>query len=120
MTKNGINFIATIALTLILALVLPWWSIMVAAFITSLVFPLKRFAVFFVPFLAILLLWSIYSFVLSSGNNFILAKRIATLLPLNGNPYILVIVTGLIGGIAAGITAIFGKQIQLLQKIKNK
>lgn len=83
---------------------------MVAAFVTALFLPLKKSAVFFVPFLAIALLWMIQAFYLSQANDFILAKKIATLLPLQGNPYLLMLVTGIIGGLTAGIAGIFGKQ----------
>ncbi|WP_400078055.1 hypothetical protein [Winogradskyella sp. R77965] len=118
MNKNLINFIATIILAYLLSLFMPWWSIMTAAFATALFVPLKKAAVFFVPFLAILLFWFLYSFVMSSDNDFTLAKRIAVLLPLGGNPYVLMLVTGIVGGFAAGIAAIFGKQLSLLSKTK--
>lgn len=114
MNKNIINFIATLILALLLSLFLPWWSIMTAALATALFIPLKKAAVFFVPFLAILLFWAVYSFMLSSGNDYTLAKRIAVLLSLGGNPYALMLVTGIIGGLAAGIAAILGKQLSLV------
>ena len=114
MNKNITNFIATLVLAIILSLFLPWWSIMTAALATALFIPLKKAAVFFVPFLAILVFWTGYSFILSSGNDFILAKKIAELLPLGGNPYVLMLVTGTVGGLAAGIAAIFGKQLTTL------
>jgi hypothetical protein len=114
MTKNILNFIATVILALILSLFLPWWSVMTAALATALFIPLKKAAVFVVPFLAILLFWAVYSFIISSGNDFTLAKRIAQLLPLGGNPYLLMVVTGIVGGLAAGITAVFGKQLSLV------
>ncbi|MHA7843738.1 MAG: hypothetical protein ACX93I_10490 [Winogradskyella sp.] len=116
MKNNIINFFATIVLTILLSNFLPWWSVMTAALATSLFIPLKKTAVFFVPFLAILVFWGIYSFILSSGNDYTLAKRIAVLLPLGGNPYALMLVTGIVGGVAAGVTGIFGKQITLASK----
>jgi len=116
MSKNSINFIVTIILAYLLSLVLPWYSVMVAAALTAWIIPLKKAAVFFVPFLAILLFWTVYSFVLSNANDFTLAKRIAVLLPLGGNPYLLILVTGLIGGIAAAVAAIFGKQVSVVLK----
>ncbi|MBV7267883.1 hypothetical protein [Winogradskyella luteola] len=114
MNKTITNFIATLILAVLLSFVLPWWSVMTAALATSLFLPLKKAAVFFVPFLAILLFWAVYSFMLSSGNDYTLAKRIAVLLPLGGNPYVLILVTGIVGGLAAGIAAIFGKQLSLM------
>ncbi|MBW1295012.1 hypothetical protein [Aquimarina litoralis] len=116
MNKNIINFIVTIILGFILSLFLPWWSVMVAALITSITIPLKKIAVFFVPFLAILVFWAVYCFILSNANDFTLAKRIAQLLQIGGNPYLLILVTGIIGGLAAGFSAIFGKQIITFNK----
>ena len=117
MTKNISNFIVTILVALILSQFLPWWSIMVAAFATSMFFSLKRASVFVIPFLAITVFWIAYSFWLTNANDFILAKKMAVLLPLNGNAYLLILVTGIIGGLAAGIAGIFGKQcVTLLSK----
>jgi hypothetical protein len=116
MRTNTTNFIATIFLAIILSLLLPWWSVMIAALATGLLIPLKKIAVFFTPFLAILLFWAFYSFILSSANDFTLAKRISVLLPLGGNPYLLILVTGVIGGLAAGIAAIFGQQLHAVLK----
>ena len=116
MKTNSINFIATIVLAFILSLFLPWWSVMTAALTTALFIPLKKAAVFFIPFLAILLFWVMYSFILSSGNDFTLAKRISILLTLGGSPYVLMLVSGIVGGLAAGISAIFGRQLSLLFK----
>lgn len=106
----------TLLLAFILSQFLPWWSIMVAGFVSALFFSLKKSAVFFVPFLAILLFWSVYAFMISNSNDFTLAKKIAILLPLGGNPYLLIIVTGIIGGIAAGVAALLGKQCSVLVK----
>lgn len=114
MNIKSLNFLATIILALVFSFFLPWWSIMVAAFITGFLMSLKKAAVFFVPFLAILLFWVVYSFMISSGNDFTLAKKIAVLLPLGGNAYLLLLVTGIVGGLAAGIAGVFGKQCQVL------
>ena len=84
---------------------------MTAALVTSLFIPLKKAAVFFVPFSSILLFWAVYCFVLSNANDFTLARKISQLLQIGGNPYLLILITGIIGGLAAGIAAIFGKQI---------
>lgn len=116
MSKNIKNFIVTILLSALLSFFLPWWSIMIAALVSSLLMPLKKAAVFFIPFLAILLFWGVYCFVLSNANDFILAKKISQLLMIGGNPYLLILVTGIIGGLAAGISGILGKQIVALSK----
>jgi hypothetical protein len=111
MNKNIVNFIVTLLLSLLFSMFLPWWSIMIAALLAAIILPLKKTAVFFVPFFAVFLIWSVYAFILSSANNYTLANKIATLLPLGGNPYLLILVSGCIGGIAAGVSGILGKQI---------
>lgn len=116
MNKKLINFLATVVIALLLSQFLPWWYVMIASFLSSLIFSLEKAAVFYIPFLAIFCFWTVYAFMLSSSNDFILAKKIAVLLPLRGNPYLLIAVTGLIGGLAAGIAAIFGKQLSTLVK----
>ncbi|MDT0557898.1 hypothetical protein RM697_04530 [Ichthyenterobacterium sp. W332] len=116
MNKNITNFILTILLAIILAQFLPWWSIMLAAFLSALLVQLKKTSVFFIPFLAIALLWIVHSFWLGNANDFVLAKKISTLLTLGGNPYVLILVTGIIGGLAAGVAGVFGKQASLLFK----
>lgn len=116
MNKSVLNFLATIVLTIVLSQFLPWWSIMIAAFIAAILFQLRKFSVFFIPFLAIALLWIVQAFWLSNANDFILAKKISTLLTLGGNPYVLILVTGVIGGLAAGVAGVFGKQVSLFFK----
>ena len=118
MSKNIKNFTVTILLSVLLSLVLPWWSIMVAAVLSAWFVPLKRGAVFFIPFLAVLLFWGVYCYVLSSANDFTLAKKISELLKIGGNPYLLILATGVIGGLAAGVSAILGKQLSALSKNK--
>ncbi|MEO6346956.1 MAG: hypothetical protein ABIO60_03515 [Aquaticitalea sp.] len=114
MNRALLNFIATILLAVILSFFLPWWSVMIAAYVTALFLSLKHSFVFLVPFLAIFLFWAVYAFWLGNSNEFILSKKIAVLLPLGGNAWLLILVTGLIGGLAAGVSALFGKQCSLL------
>lgn len=118
MSKNILNLIGTLMLSVVLSLFLPWWSIMLAGFITGLFISLKRSAVFFIPFIAVFFYWAIYCYMLSSANDFILAKKISELLTIGGNPYVLILVTSLIGGIAAGVSGILGKQLSTIAKSK--
>jgi len=114
MNSKAINFTLTIILSISLSFILPWWGIMVAAAITGFIIPLNKIAIFAMPFLAVFSFWFVYSYWLSNGNDFILAKKIAILLPLDGNAYLLILVTAIVGGIAAGIAGIFGNQFRQL------
>lgn len=104
----------TLIIAIILSQFLPWWHVMVAGFVSALFFSLNRTAVFLIPFLAIFLFWIVYAFWLSNANDFILAQKIAVLLPLGGSSFMLILITGLIGGVAAGVSALLGKQCSLL------
>ncbi|PTM09887.1 MAG: hypothetical protein DA407_04770, partial [Bacteroidetes bacterium] len=114
MNKNIKNLIFTIILAYVLSFYLPWWSVMIAAIISGFIIPLKKGAVFFIPFVAVALLWIIQSYILSNANDFILAEKIAVLLKLNGNTTLLILITGVIGGLAAGISGVLGKQISTI------
>jgi hypothetical protein len=116
MNKNTKNFVFTIILAYVLSLYLPWWSVMLAALISGFLIPLKKGAVFFIPFMAVALLWIIQSYLLSNSNDFVLAKKIAKLLMLDGNSTLLLLVAGVVGGLAAGVSGILGKQISTLSK----
>lgn len=116
MSKNLLNFLLTLILVGVTAFVLPWWSVMLCAFITSVFIPLKKAAVFFIPFLAVFLFWLSYMFFLSANNDYIMAKKIAALLYLGDNALLLMVVSSVIGGITTGIAGILGKQTTILFK----
>lgn len=118
MNKNLINLICTVFLAWVFSMLdMEWWSAMLAATLVAYSIPLKGFNVFLMPFLGILLFWSCYAFILGNANDFILAKQIGELFSLGKQPYLVVLITGIIGGIAAGIAALFGKQLSV---IRNK
>jgi hypothetical protein len=104
-------FLSTLAIIVISAIAqmfLPWWIIAVASYIVAYVIEQKSFTSFLSGFLAIFLLWSVYAFVLSSANENILASKVALLLPLKGNVWLLLLVTGIIGGLVSGFAALSG------------
>lgn len=116
MNRKYISFIATLVMAIFFSQFLPWWSIMLAAFLSELIFSLKRMAIFYVPFLSVAIYWAVYAFILSSSNDFILAEKIAVLLPLGGSPYVLILVTAIIGGFAAGAAGTFAHQVRYILK----
>jgi hypothetical protein len=116
MNRSIINLIVTVLLAYIWAMLsMDWWSAMLAGAIAASMVPLKGFKVFLMPFLGIFLFWSIYAYILSSANDFRLAKQIGVLFNIGEQPYLVILITGLIGGLAAGIAGIFGKQLANLK-----
>ena len=117
MNNTILNFLTTLVLALVASLFMPWWSVMLAAFLAAVFFSVKGASGFVIPFLAIFSYWLVYAFLLSNANDFTLAKKIAVLFPLGGNVYVLMLVTAAIGGLAAGVAGVFGKQcIDLVKK----
>ncbi len=106
--KFLISTILIAALSFLSQQFLPWWSLVIIAFIIGWLMGLKGWASFLSGFLAIFLLWGIYAFVLNQGNEGILATRMANLLPLSGNPILLILVTAAIGGLVGGLGAATG------------
>ena len=82
------NFLVTVFVIVFLASVLqpflPWYIIAVIAFIAG-------------------------YFVLSHANNDLLARKVATLIPMHGHVSLLLIFTGVVGGLVSGFAALSGR-----------
>jgi len=63
-------------------------------------------------FLGVFLLWAGLAWWIDSKNNSILSERIAHVLPLGGNSMLLILVTGLVGGLVAGFAALSGAYLR--------
>ncbi len=86
----------------------PWWAFAVGAFIAGLAIPQKAFAAFFAAFLAVFLLWTFLTWQIDEANNGLLSGKMATILPLGGSSWALIMVSAAIGGITAGLAAATG------------
>lgn len=99
-------------------LVFPWWSVALAGFISGVWLLQKPGMSFLSSFISVFLLWSGFAFFRSQQNDDILATRFAQLILKSGNPLLLILLTGAIGGLISGLGAlsgslarsIFGKQ----------
>jgi membrane protein implicated in regulation of membrane protease activity len=110
-----IAIILTILLSFIAGLYLPWWSIAIAAFIAALVVYQKAGMAFLTGFLALLILWSALALSIDNANESILSARIGELLGIGNSPFLLVIITGFVGGIVAGFAAMTGSYLRRLR-----
>ena len=106
----------TILLSFIAGLYLPWWGIAIAAFITAAIVYQKGGFAFLSGFFGLLLLWSGLAFWIDKENNSILSTRIGELLGIGNNPFLLILITGVAGGLVAGCAAMSGS---LLRKSKK-
>ena len=111
-----LKFTIAILLTALLCFVgglwFPWWEIAVASFIVSMIIPQQRWDSFLSGSLGVFFLWGILSWWIDFKNNSILSQKIAQVLPLGGSPYLLILVTALIGGIVGGFAALTASYIR--------
>jgi hypothetical protein len=100
-------FIVIIIASFLLQMVLPWWVVIVIAFATCGIIGKTGKISFWQPFLAIFTLWIAMALFKSLPNHNVLATRVAEMLSVKLWPVVL-LVTGLLGGLAAGISGYCG------------
>lgn len=89
-------------------LFLPWWSLVVVAFLVAYLFRLNGWQGFVCGFVGIFLLWGGYAFYLNQANTGILASRMGDLFSLPSGSLSILLVTALIGGLMGGLAAATG------------
>lgn len=115
--KAVISTFLIILLSFVACLYFPWWSIAIVAFIVSALIRQRPVISFLGGFVGLFLLWSILSFYISISNDHILAHRISPLIITNDSPFLLVLTTGLIGGIVGGFAALTGSYIYARKEV---
>jgi hypothetical protein len=106
------KFIASFILTALLSFVscfyFPWWSIAIAAFIVAAAIPVKPFQSFLIGFAALFFLWFTLAWYISAGNENLLAHRMSPIILKIDSPFLLIILTAMIGALVAGFAALAG------------
>lgn len=114
------RFLLSLLLTALTAYIfgifLDWWSVALAAFLVALVYPQTAGKAFFSGFLAIFLLWGGMAFVMDIRNDHILATRMSQLIAQSSSPYLMVIITAVLGGIVGALSSL---SASLLRKRKT-
>ena len=110
------KFLAAIILTALLAFIsglfLPWWGIAIASLLVAVIVNQSPGKAFLSGFLGVMLLWQGLAWWINMNNQRVLAKKIALVLPLGGNPLYLILVTGIVGGLVAGFAAMSGSFVR--------
>lgn len=102
----------TAIVSFVACLYLPWWTIAAAALIVALLVRQTPFKAWLSGFLGVGLLWVLIATIKNSGNDGILAKKIADLFSLNGSTVLLISITGLVGALVGGMGALTGAFFQ--------
>lgn len=115
------KFLVATALTALLSFAiglftfLPWFSFVFCAVIVAVAVHQKPLKAFAAGFLAVFILWVIMVLLIDAANEHILSKKVAAILPLGGNYILLIVITGIVGGLLAGMGALTGS---FLRKVK--
>lgn len=114
--KFLIATILTAILAFISGLFLPWWGMAITSLLVAVLVHQKAGKAFLSGLLGVFLLWAGLAWWIDMQNNSILSKKIATILPLGGNSMLLILVTGIIGGLIAGFAAMSGSFLRATPK----
>ena len=112
------KIISAIALTAFLAFVvgvystLPWWSFAITSLVVAVAVHQRPARAFLAGFLGLFLLWTIIALLKDAANDHILATKVASLLPLGGSYLVLILVTGIVGGLVSGLAALTGSYLR--------
>jgi hypothetical protein len=111
------KIITAIVLTGFLAFVLgvystlPWWSFAVSSLVVSVAIRQRPGKSFLAGFLGLFLLWAGMALIKDAANEHILSAKVATILPLGGSYLVLILVTGIVGGLVSGLAALTGSYL---------
>ena len=108
-------FLVILLLSAICSYFLPWWFVAVIAFFAAIFLGKKPGRAFLAGFFAVFLAWSLLALFKSMPNDNILATRVAHLMQLP-NWILLLVVTGIIGGLVGGMAALSGALIRKAYK----
>jgi len=84
----------------------------IAAFLVAALIHQKSWKAFLSGFLGLFLLWGGLALWINLKNDGVLAVKVASLLPLGGSPYLLIVVTGFIAGLIGGLAALAGSYLR--------
>ncbi|MBK8552366.1 MAG: hypothetical protein IPL53_15375 [Ignavibacteria bacterium] len=107
-----VSFLLTAVVSYAAGFYFPWWSIAVAAFLIAVIIPQKPGITFLCAFFSLFFLWSGLSFFISRNNENILAHKLSLLIFNYDSPLILLILTGLTGGLVAGLAGLAGSYLR--------
>ncbi|HUZ59888.1 MAG TPA: hypothetical protein VMU83_14020 [Hanamia sp.] len=110
--KSVITTILIILFSFLSCLYFPWWSIAIVAFIISAIIPQRPLTSFFNGFIALFIFWGFFSLWISIKNGHILAHRVSILIFKTDSPFLLILVTALIGALVAGFAALTGSYVR--------
>lgn len=117
--KFILSTLTTALLALLLGLYLPWWSIAIAGFIIAILFKQSSSKGFLAAFLGVFLFWGMVAFLQDMKNQHLLSTKIGALLGIGNNPFLLILITGIVGGLVAGFAALTASNFNNRKKVSK-
>lgn len=117
--KFIVSAILIILFSFLCCLYFPWWTIAIVALLISTIIQQKHLPSFICGFISLFLLWGFLSFWISTQNDQILAHRVSLLIFKTDSPFLLIIVTALIGAMVAGFAALTGSYLRKERSIET-
>jgi hypothetical protein len=117
--KLIVSILLTALVAFALGLQLPWFTIAIAAFIVAMLIPQKALPSYLSGFLGVFLLWTILALLKINNGGNLIATQMASIFPLKGNVFLLVLISAFIGAIVAGCSALSGYYCRKLLKKEN-
>ena len=114
--KFFVAIILTALLAFISGLFLPWWCMAITSLLVAVLVHQKAGKAFLAGLLGVFLLWAGLAWWIDMKNNGVLSTKIASVLQLGGNAVLLILVTGFIGGLVAGMAAMSGSFLRASNK----
>lgn len=105
-------FIAILFFSFLISLYLPWWALIIPAFIFGIWMLEREFQAFFIGFAAAGFAWFLHAAVIHFLNDAILSTRIAEMMGA-GSPWVVLLITFLTGGILGGLGALTGMLLKV-------
>ncbi len=102
------NVLLIMLFSFIAGIFFPWWTIAVVGFAAAMIIRLSTGLNFFAGFISNFILWTAMVFWISTKNDHLLAHKISMVILKIDNPAVLILMTGLIGGLITGLGALTG------------
>jgi len=105
-------FFSILIFSWVLTLFMPWWSLFIPAILIGAWLLNRGLTAFIIGFFGSGLAWFIHAFYIHFSNDGILTTRIADMMGA-GSPWVMLLLTFIIGGIPGGLGAITGCLIKM-------
>ena len=117
--KLIIRIIAIGVLTYFLSHFGSWWICMAASFVVCFLLPSSGLNAFIAGFLGVGLVWLGHAWNLDVQNASLFSNKVAEVMQM-GEPLILIIISGVVGGLAGGFSAMTGSSFRKIFAKKQK